>query len=57
LSTLSASATTSGPMPSPPITASRMEEDPMRVPYWSGAGAGSPPLSRRSSATWTARAA
>src|ERR1035438_10267597 len=34
-STLSASATTSGPIPSPPITASFIAGDAMGVPYWS----------------------
>src|SRR5262249_58964930 len=33
LSTFSASATTSGPTPSPPITASVICDDAMRVPY------------------------
>src|SRR5271165_1007869 len=33
--TLMASATTSGPMPSPPITASRMFRAATAVPYWS----------------------
>src|SRR5882757_669057 len=52
--TLSASATTSGPMPSPPITASLIAEDAMRVPYWPTAAGDSPPLSRRSRAIWRA---
>src|SRR6516165_3954741 len=60
--TLSASATTSGPMPSPPMTASLIVGEPMPEPYWRvgpaggvpGAAAAAPPLSRRSSATCTA---
>ena len=55
--TLSASATTSGPMPSPPITASLIAEDAMRVPYWPAAAGDAPPLSRRSRATCRACAA
>src|ERR1700677_433583 len=64
-STLSASATTSGPMPSPPMTASLIVREPMPEPYWRGGPAGGglavppasaawPPLSRRSSAICTA---
>src|SRR5690242_12254141 len=53
-STFSASATTSGPMPSPPTTASLMVREAMPEPYWRARLAASPPLSRRSSATWTA---
>ncbi len=62
-STLSASAVTSGPMPSPPTTASLMVRELMPEPYWRvrlvvGGGGGvrgrSPPLSRRSRAVWTA---
>src|SRR5271170_1123932 len=64
-STLSASATTSGPMPSPPMTASLIVREPMPEPYWRVGPAGgvpaaptvsvaSPPLSRRSSAICTA---
>src|ERR1700760_4388499 len=70
-STLSASAVTSGPMPSPPTTASLMVRELMPEPYWRGrAGGGggarvrpaggpaaSPPLSRRSRAVWTASTA
>src|SRR5215469_16156320 len=60
--TFSASATTSGPMPSPPMTASLIVREPMPEPYWRvgpavgvpGAAAAAPPLSRRSSATCTA---
>src|ERR1700755_3334859 len=68
-STFSASAVTSGPMPSPPTTASLMVRELMPEPYWRGGRAGggvawgeaaaapaSPPLSRRSRAIWTARA-
>jgi hypothetical protein len=40
LSTLSASATTSGPIPSPPITASLIVEDPMRRTLLVAWGAG-----------------
>src|SRR5689334_23944670 len=68
LSTLSASAVTSGPMPSPPTTASLMVRELMPEPYWrvrlvaGGVARGpaacvpaaSPPLSRRSRAVWTA---
>src|SRR5947207_15785496 len=67
-STLSASAVTSGPMPSPPTTASLMVRELMPEPYWrvrlvvggvacgaeSREAAASPPLSRRSRAVWTA---
>src|SRR5580658_1135288 len=69
-STLRASATTSGPMPSPPMTASLIVREPMPEPYWRvglavgvlaaptragpAAAVASPPLSRRSSAICTA---
>ena len=39
-STLSASAVTSGPMPSPPTTASLMVRELMAEPYWRVAPAG-----------------
>jgi hypothetical protein len=39
---LSASATTSGPIPSPPITASLIAEDPMRRTLLAARGAGVP---------------
>src|SRR5271165_1502724 len=65
-STLSASAITSGPMPSPPTTASLIVREPMPEPYWRGGRAegrgrvplsASPPLSRRSRANCTASVA
>src|ERR1700759_89387 len=61
-STLSASAVTSGPFPSPPTTASLIVRESMPEPYWRAwlaagrvaACSASPPLSRRSRAIWTA---
>src|SRR5271154_5269400 len=38
-STLSASAVTSGPIPSPPTTASLIVREPMPEPYWRGRSA------------------
>src|SRR5262249_59222450 len=62
LSTLSASAVTSGPIPSPPTTASLIVREPMPEPYWRArlaagapAAAASPPLSPRAPADWAAR--